>query len=128
MELAGLEPATSWVRSRIRGFRARPRFPRIGLFAGLFSILDEVDIPAFHPSRCTAGLHMGCNRRCRNQQRLIYGVSGLEPEGVDCHPVEALDAVSAGWNQAKVTLMNLRFGRTAWPPKIPDHVYPGPSR
>ena len=29
VELAGLEPATSWVRSRIRGFRTDPSSPRI---------------------------------------------------------------------------------------------------
>jgi hypothetical protein len=30
MELAGLEPATSWVRSRIRGFLPAHESPRIG--------------------------------------------------------------------------------------------------
>jgi hypothetical protein len=33
MELAGLEPATSWVRSRIRGFDLREWYPRICLFS-----------------------------------------------------------------------------------------------
>jgi hypothetical protein len=29
--------------------------------------------PRFHPSPRAAGLHMGCNRRCRNQQQRMDG-------------------------------------------------------
>jgi hypothetical protein len=60
MELAGLEPATSWVRSRIRGFDLREWYPRICLFSREFRLTlyssDTPFPPITVPGRVAYGL------------------------------------------------------------------------
>ena len=68
VELAGLEPATSWVRSRIRRFQFGPRPTRISSFAGRFASPGARRTARFHPSLWTAGLHMGCRFCCLQKQ------------------------------------------------------------
>src|SRR6266511_1285372 len=62
MELAGLEPATSWVRSRIARLRPEPALPGKSLVAGLSFTASPGPIIVFHPPARMAGLHMGCKR------------------------------------------------------------------
>jgi hypothetical protein len=73
MELAGLEPATSWVQSRIGGSRAISDSYESALFAGTSRLPRSRAKPRFHLRPREAGLHMGCNRRCRNQQQRMKG-------------------------------------------------------
>src|SRR6266508_4788972 len=68
MELAGLEPATSWVRSKMGGFLARPPFPRKTQFAGLLFSRSGASPRDHHPCASAAGLHMGCKVRCLDKQ------------------------------------------------------------
>jgi len=68
MELAGLEPATSWVRCKIRALRACRGFHGLAFVQAFFRLGPRFS-PDFHSSTCMCGLHMGCSRRCRNEQR-----------------------------------------------------------
>jgi hypothetical protein len=59
MELAGLEPATSWVRSRISGFRIRLPFSRINHVCRAFLVPNEVVYPGFPPISVHGGVAYG---------------------------------------------------------------------